>query len=172
MLLHDLRRYRQAEAGAAELLGREERLENVAQRLLGHPDAAIGDRKVHGIDGTVMGVAHRVGDGANLQPAAVRHSVVGVDDQVRKDLAKLMGVGEHRQGRVGFDAHRHRRTGKLLQLRLKSLQPFGDVHGHARRFGDSREAEDLLGDPLAARHGVGDARGGQLHGRVRAGFPG
>jgi hypothetical protein len=169
MLLHDLRCDGQSEAGAAEFLGREERLEDVEQRVLRNADAGVGDSEMNGRNGSGVAVADRIRDGTDFEAAAVRHGVMSVDDEIREYLPELMRIRQHRQRWVAVGGDRDQRAGQLHELRLEGLQPFGDVDRDAGRFADAREAEDFLRDPFAARDGVGDSRRGQFYGGIGAG---
>ena len=91
---------REPEAGAASrILGREERLEEVALRGLVHADAGVDDRDRDvraGRDAQLLGrkrfrELHHAGLDGEL--AAVRHGIAGVHHHVHDDLLEASGVG-------------------------------------------------------------------------------
>ena len=92
MLLHDRVGDRQPEAGAlADLLRREERIEDLRLQLVGNARAVVVDLEHHRF---LLGVV----PGANDEHAAAvgrEHRLLGVDDQVEQHLLDLVAVGEH-----------------------------------------------------------------------------
>ena len=91
MLLDDGVGDRQAEAGAlADLLRREERIEDLALHLSRNPGSIVTDLK-H--DGLVFDVVPRADD---QRAAAVgrEHRLFGIDDEVEQHLLNLMRVGK------------------------------------------------------------------------------
>ena len=91
MLLHDRVGDRQPEAGAlADLLGREERIEDARLHVFRHARPVV----VHLEDDRVL---RQVVPGADDQRAAAvraEHRLLGVDDQVEQDLLNLVRIGE------------------------------------------------------------------------------
>ena len=99
---HDLVREVQAEAGAlADVLGREERIEDVVADLGRDAAAGVTDHQPHA-------PAPRVQLGADRQPVlgGPLHGVAGVDDQVQQYLCELAGRADDRRqvfGVAGVD---------------------------------------------------------------------
>jgi hypothetical protein len=91
VLLHDRVGDREPEAGAlANLLGREERVEDPLLHVLGTPAVVVDledDRRV----------LRFVPGADDERAAAVRreHRLLGVDDEVEQHLLQLVRVGEH-----------------------------------------------------------------------------
>ena len=93
----------EAKAGAfADFLGREERLEHPAERLLVHARARVAHRDHHVLAGDHFGVGGGIAlvevnvrrlDG---QEAAVRHGVAGVDAEIQDCALELVRIDIHR----------------------------------------------------------------------------
>ena len=93
VLLDDLPADAQAQAGAAVavlvgLLGRVERLEDQAELFRRDADAGVGDADLGHLRRGVLADLDR-------QPAAARHRLAGVDDQVEQDLLDLARHAGH-----------------------------------------------------------------------------
>ena len=80
----------EADAGAlADLLRREERVENAAADRLGDARTLVADAELDLTAATVVGG----GDAYRAVPARLGHSVLGVGDKVDDHLSDLVGVG-------------------------------------------------------------------------------
>ena len=134
VLAHDAVGDRQAEArAAADRLGREERIVDARQLLRRNAGAGVGDLGDHAI---------AVDARRDRQPAAARHRVAGVEEQVQEHLLQLMLDAEHR--------HRPRRElapdldAADLELMLEQREHVGDdgveIHVDALVAGRSRAA--------------------------------
>jgi len=94
----------------ADVLGREERVEDVALRLGVDPRAGVGDRKARvrpRLDARVfvgVALAEPLLAGLDRQDAAVRHRVAAIHREVDDYLLDLAAVGQHR-GRVFRGEH-------------------------------------------------------------------
>jgi hypothetical protein len=151
----DAVRNRQAEPGAfADLLGREERLEDAAAKLRADARAAVGNLDE-------MAALLRTGrDPDGARHAGCRHRVLRVQQQVEEQLLDLVAVD-----------HRHQRLGRILRVdRDVALAQmiFAEIHGGAddrRQVGgdairgaaaDEREqvAHDLAGARRFAADGL------------------
>jgi hypothetical protein len=92
----------EAEAGSlAGVLGREEGLEDLAQRRLVDPWPCVATGQGDVAAGSIASsFSPTVGvRGLDRDRAAVRHRVAGVDDEVHHDLVQLAGVGLDRAER-------------------------------------------------------------------------
>src|SRR5258708_9813776 len=99
----------EAEAGAVEILGGVERLEEAGLHVGGHAVAGVGDgdadagRAVGVFGGVVGGVV-----GADEEAASLAHGIDGVGDEVVEDLTDVVFEAQNRGwggvGGLNFDA--------------------------------------------------------------------
>src|SRR5882724_11912973 len=136
-------------------LGGEERLEDVPQVVARDAGALVRDRDAEVI--RLGGAGSRRTDaayaGVHAEPAAVRHRLDAVHEDVRQHLLDLVLVEAREQGtaRRALQAHvrplRHR--GDQVERAPHQLLEVREAH---RRAASPREVEELLDDP---RHAVG-----------------
>src|SRR5947207_9506124 len=97
--LHHLMRDGESESGAVALR-REERLENVSQYFGRHSRSGVADPEMR----ELLRVAHdaerkdfrfQFAAHADLEHAAARHRVTGIDDELREDPMQLIRVAEY-----------------------------------------------------------------------------
>ena len=131
----------EAEARAlADLLGREERAEQLVEVLLGDAHALV----LHGDDDVLVGAVQRDGDGA-----AVRHRVLGVGEQVGEHLDDLVAV-ELGRGVVEVVDDLHRDALGERQRAHDLADQVGEVGGLAHHAALAGEVEQAGDDLLAA----------------------
>jgi len=89
----------EAETGAfSDFLCGEKRLENAAHRRNVHADARVGDAQPQKVTGARIGMRFDVGGvnrhrfDADIQGAAARHGVAGIDGQIHHDLFDHTGI--------------------------------------------------------------------------------
>jgi hypothetical protein len=103
---------RQTETGSlADLLGREEGLEDAGPHLGGHAMARVRHRQhhvaacLHGWQAPAGLVVERHVGRLDRQPPASRHRVTGIDGEVHEDLVDLPGVALHLPEVLVQDGH-------------------------------------------------------------------
>ncbi len=139
---------------AADVLGREERLEHARQHILGHAAAGVGDGDHHigagrhfGLGGGVALVEPGVG-GFDGQVAAGRHRVAGVDGEVEDGRFELVGIGlDPPQAGRGNDLHPDRLAQRAAEQVRHAEHQFVDVE----RLGFERLAAREGQQPLSQR---------------------
>src|SRR5207248_5003411 len=138
MLLGDLLREREAEAGAA-FLGGEERIEDPTEPLGRDPRTGVAELD----EDVAVGEARPDEDGA-----APRHGLPRVADEIQEQLADLSHVGEH-LGKVPGEALLEGDAGGG-QLGADEVEEVAhrlvELGTHELRLGKARVAQVLLGD--------------------------
>ena len=159
VLLDDAEHRREAEAGAlADVLGREERLEDVLARDVVDAGAVVDDREADVVTGRDIELARELRvdvrvRGLDDQLAAFGHRVARVDHEVREDLLDL--------ARVRVDAIQVR-----LEVRVQRDVLPDDARQHLRDVADDRVE---LEEPRL--HGLLPAERQQLPGQRRGAIP-
>ena len=149
VLLHDRVGDRQPEARAlADLLRREERIEDLRLHLFRNPGPIVVDLEDDR-------VAVRVVPGAHDQHAAAvrgEHRLLGVDDQIEQHLLELMRIGEHLRQAGGERVDDGDVAEALLvrAQRQRLAHDLIDVDHRARRLALAREGQQVA-DDLARR---------------------
>jgi hypothetical protein len=135
---------RQAEAGAAaDVLGREERLEHVLQRGLVHAHAGVLDADLHARAERVVGVAV-AGVHAQGQHAAPRHGVAGVDAEVEQRLLQLRRLAADVQLRLDVELELDVADQRARDEPAEVLDERADVDRGVADAGAAGDAEELV----------------------------
>ncbi|VTR66525.1 hypothetical protein DESC_480235 [Desulfosarcina cetonica] len=144
MALNDAGRYGQAQSRAlAHGLGREKGIEQLVQVIGQDAAARVGDADFHTAFRPLAGIA-----GGDLDPAAGRHGVEGVEDHVDQHALALVPV-EHQngQGRVGLENQVDAfDQGLVLHQPDTVLDQHVHIHGRGGEFGLAGEVEQALDD--------------------------
>src|SRR5207247_3424887 len=151
---HDAPRDGEAETAALRTLRREERLEDPRAHLGRHADPGVLD--LHGRRPTHGGESERAA-------AARRHRLERVVEQVREDLAQLVGVtGDFRRVALDADLVLHATPlGLVLPAHVRELHALA-AHLAARHV-PRRAGAASTGEVLDAAHGRGAIDRGAVH---------
>ena len=138
--LDDLAGRRQSQAAAARSRG-EERLEDPASDLLGHPHARVGH---------VQDDPAPLAPGREDQLAPGGHGVLGVEHQVQQGLLEQVGVESDRRQIGGELGPHHDRLGRRMGLVEVAdlLDDLVEVHEFQLQVLDAGEAEEVLEDAM------------------------
>ena len=145
MFFDDGIRDREAEAGAlADVLRREERIEDARLDVFGHARAVVAHLED---DRVAIDVVPRAQD---QRAASVRanHRLLGIDDQVQQHLLHLVRVGEdeRQSGRERFDTSTLVRRCSYDAQRERLAHDLIEVDHRARRVSLSRERQQVPDD--------------------------
>ena len=146
MLLHDRVGDRESQARAlADLLCREERIENPASDVDRHAGAVVADLERHGV---LLGVMPGADD-QRAAPVGGEHRLFGVDHQVEQHLLDLVRVGED-LGQARCERGHDVDIGQALFVRSER-QRFGhhlvEVDHRPGRLPLARERQQVADDP-------------------------
>ena len=150
VLLHDRVGHGQPETGAlADLLRREERIEDLRLQLVGNARPVVVDFE-H--DRFLIRVVPRAHDERSPRPLADEHRLLGVDDQVQQHLLHLVAVGEDlRQARRERVDDGDVRDALLVGAQRQRLaHHLVDVDHRARRLPLARERQQVADDARGA----------------------
>lgn len=89
--------------------------------------------------------------------SSARHGIASVDHEIGDHLLHLCAVaGREDALRRQYDGHLHAASRDRTQFRLDQRQPFAHVDALEHRGDSVCEAQNLLGDPFATAHRIGD----------------
>ena len=147
--------HRQAKPGSLpDRLGREERLENLLEGLVGHANAGVAHADhdiVTGFDlllRETLSVGQDFTGGDNRQRAPLRHRVARVDRQIEDRILELMGI---RQRRPVLGGKVHRKPDRLAQGPPQHLLHAADQLIDIDRLGVERLAPGEGEQPVRQR---------------------
>ena len=146
--------HRQAKARAlAEVLRREERLENPLADVVRDPDALVGDLEHDGLSGMREHVRERLVIVAGGEPrahgdrSAIGHRIARVDDQVEDDLLHLPAVGrDRRKPRRQIHVERVFRSEQAREHLLHVADDGGELERLGLQHLLAAEREELTGE--------------------------